>query len=412
MQQHNLPPRVACLAHGFASGLSVLLVSILTTLPCFALAETGVVSREISRDAGSTAAGSGDGGVKANRRLRFLAKNTAGVPGREALGGTPEFEPDGTGPLSINPYEEQSMATHFRVLDDLEPVAPMDSVAWGGGVSGPVVEQHFSAHGMKDAVYVPPYLRPDAFPTIFGEHCDCGKSQEGLDFVNCTCTGGDGLESAKFRRMIPVYNSSDFKLVPADMTYSGGDYFGPHIHDSLAAPHDRLPIADYPLQARADAVNLVPAAAREDRISTKFARYIDQVEKRSRDCDNVSPECTVPCKAGDNVILTVGNMFGNATVVSAHVGNALTVKTVTSDSSDGVPCAANVGCTIFRPCLAQGMPCFEKQPTMYKDFMGNLRTGNSVCPEGTKPCSSIEQMVSATFATKGGKACQAAPPAA
>merc|ERR1740121_1319368 len=129
------------------------------------------------------------------------------------------------------------------------------------------------------------------------------------------------------------------------------------IRRGIVAPADRMPPRHYPNQAPSDAVWPVPAVARKDRLGQKYARYIDQVEYRERECDTVSEDCTVPCSAGDEVEATFGNTRVKAKVVTAFVGNTVSIEIPMADSGSmmsmgSVECEATAGCTVFRPCLS------------------------------------------------------------
>jgi hypothetical protein len=209
---------------------------------------------------------------------------------------------------------------------------------------------------------------------------------------------------------VPLYNSSSFELRPADATYSGGDYWLPHVADSIHAPEDKLPVQYYPLQAIGDAVRLVPATARGDALDHRFARYIDQVDARSRECDTVSPDCTVSCLAGDLVTLAIGSLMTAAKVVSSQVlGNALTIEfTPEAGQAQGVDplqCNGAQACSIFRPCYnaVSGCTAQEGRPSQILDTIETTY----VCPTGFAICTTVQQLLVATLAKKDGKVCVA-----
>jgi hypothetical protein len=293
--------------------------------------------------------------------------------------------------------------------------------------------------GFRDALYVPPYLYPDAFPTVEGPTCKCREPKEtepteeqeelsanvakslGVDMADlpqpiyargenkCVCDGnGEGtfhwvkLEAAGGR---------NYTLTPADTTYNAGDYWGPKVHGGLVAPEDRMPSQDYPLQAKGDRVRPLPAMAHEDRVKVKFAKYIDQLEARNRECDTVSEACTTPCRPGDNVTVVLGNTEIDAQVISTHVGNAMRVEftpTAARGADRTVPCPVTAGCSAFRLCHQPGTyNCVEAKDVKDHDFAGLLRVRHQ-CPKGFFTCSYVQEIVAASYARKDGWACVSA----
>lgn len=315
---------------------------------------------------------------------------------------------EGNDKLDSNFWTGDSMAYQVTGMDDFDPVAPMDRVGEPGSGGTPVLFDDGNPH--LPGVLVPPYLYPDPFPEVQGPHCNCTlPANKSLD-VLCKCSKGAELES-KWLRMEPVYNSSDYTLTPADVSFTGGNYWIPRLKTvgGIVAPMDRYPTSAYPAQAPKDRFRPLPAVAREDRIRAKVARYIDQVEYRSEECDKVSVNCTVPCEHGNQVNLTIGNTFVGATVIGTLPGNALTVKFAPAEAKDttgGVDCTASNFCTMFRPCkYAKGCVAQEVQP--FFNFADQLYQKRR-CPEGTVVCRTIEQTVAASSAVKGSKPCRVA----
>jgi len=220
-------------------------------------------------------------------------------------------------------------------------------------------------------------------------------------------------QSFHYYRRIPVFNSStQYAMQPADVTYSNGNYWMPRVVGGLVAPFDRLPLNMYPLQAPADEAKMVPVAARGDRLAYRFARYMDQVEDRSKECDNVSPDCTEDCIPGDQVTMTMGSLSSQAKVVTTHVGNMVTVEFVPTAANarpdrTGPSCLAGAGCSLFKVCYMAGMPCAPEEDKQYFDYLHNLQH-NRTCPDGFKICGKIQQMVEASYLKKNGRACRAA----
>lgn len=219
-------------------------------------------------------------------------------------------------------------------------------------------------------------------------------------------------QSFHYYRRVPVFNSSTYyELKPADVTYSNGNYWLPQHADGLVAPFDRLPLTMYPLQAPADVAAMVPVAARGDRLDYKFARYIDQVEDRSKECDNLSPDCTVDCVTGDQVELRLGSLSTVATVVMTHISNMLTVEFTPTAANhrpfDTVKCPVGAGCTLFKVCHTEGLPCLPEEDKSYFDYAHVLQH-NYTCPDGYKVCGTVSQVVQGNFLRKGQMACRAA----
>jgi hypothetical protein len=351
--------------------------------------------------------------------------------GPGAVGQEGNFESGGDEAVEQSIWRGDSSANNFRFMDDLEPVAPMDKV--GGKVVGS------ATGGFRDALYIPPYLYPDAFPTVEGPTCTCREPKEvppteaqeelsenvakslGVDVSElpqpiyarggnkCKCDGGG--EGTFHWVKLEAAGGRNYTLTPADTTYNAGNYWEPKVRGGLVAPEDRMTAKDYPLQAKGDRVMPLPAMAKEDRIKVKFAKYIDQLEARSRECDTVSKACTTPCRPGDNVTLVLGNTELGAEVISTHVGNALRVEfipTAARDAAKTVPCPVTAGCSAFRICHRPGTyDCVEQKDKKTHDYQGLLKTRH-VCPRRFSLCSYVQEIVTATYAKKDGKACVSA----
>jgi hypothetical protein len=273
---------------------------------------------------------------------------------------------------------------------------------------------HASGHDYLDAVFVPPYMRPDAFPTVHGPTCTCGPtgalpSQPAVQQVACNCTG-EGHDF-KFVKFDPLYNSSKFTLSPADMTYSSGDYWLPHAEGSLQAPGDKLPMDGYPIQAPAEEVWLVPATARKDRLPGKFARYVDQLKYREECLNDVlSFNCTVPCRINDVVNFHAGSSQAMSKVLNLEMPDAMTIEFVpTAAEGATVPlrpvCSLQDACSIFDVCWKAGSSCMPQETHDYRDFLGNLQHIQE-CPPGYTLCGKIQMTVKATMLKIGDRACR------
>lgn len=323
----------------------------------------------------------------------------------------PKFEPDG-GTFGRNKWFGDSMSLKLDVMDNLDPVAPMDRIASSKGVS--TVEGRY-----RNALYVAPYLVPDAFPSVEGPTCECTPGV-GTAAATCKCDPdptNSKVAPAQIKWMKDTPSASDptkYTLKPADLTYSSGDYWHPKIQDGIVAPEDRLPRDSYPNQAKKDAIVSMPVAAREDTVPKRFARYIDQVEARSRECDTVSPECTVACAPGDQVMAGIGNTLVASNIISTHVGNAVKVKMpilAAENAALSVDCKLESDCTLFRFCFKvdqNNKPvCVAQEDKKEHDVFGNLVVTHA-CPSGATVCKSVEQFVSGDRLKKGDKACRAA----
>lgn len=328
----------------------------------------------------------------------------------------------------------------FRLLDDVEPVAPMDSVSPPSSVSTLGVEPLPGEH--HNSLYIPPYRNPDNFPTVVGHTCNCEiprrtpvtqvqkdwaskvarqlgirasdlpkpLSPEGR--VKCECSG-DG--HAEWSRAEPVPNSRNFTLESADITFPAGNFWAPALKGGLAAPEDRLPIEQYPLLAPSDQIDKIPSAAQEDRIPLKYARYMDQVSARAQRCegDGVSERCVTDCRPGDMVDARLGSMNLDARIISTHVGGSVVIAFFPPGARDAatatVDCPLQAGCTTFRVCRAPGQWCVRQQSEHPRDFLGNLHL-HLACPRGTEICRTVQQLVAGKLLHKDGKACRPVAP--
>ncbi|CAK0883337.1 unnamed protein product [Prorocentrum cordatum] len=341
--------------------------------------------------------------------------------------------------FAANLWRGASRAYDFRHMDDLEPVAPMDRLAPDG--SDEVVDVP-GAH--RHALYVPPYMNPDSFPTVSGPSCDCERSEPApltpseMEWARivadqlgvpvdklprggankCSCDNSTGSEVYHWANLDPIKGGTGYRISPADVTYASGDYWEPQVAPGgVVAPEDRLPKDHYPIQARSDRISPLPTTALEDKIGVRFARYIDQLEARRAKCDDSSPECTTPCKAGDQVVLAMGNRALNATVVSLHLARRVRVEFVPPSLSPepavggGAACLVAAGCDPFRFCLgaaggdgsSAGL-CVEPRGVSSQGLRGALRR-SLACPRGTAPCATVQQDVAASRLRRGGRAC-------
>jgi len=304
--------------------------------------------------------------------------------------------------LATSWVRSSSMALNFPFLDNLEPIAPMDRLHTAVGTDSE------SGHYLNP-VYVPKYLNPDAFPTVAGKGCNCSMPTPDNDKIECTC-GKNGAEAHyTWLKTVPVSGTNNYTLEPADITYRGGDYWGPKTRNGLVAPADALPSNRYPNQALADHVWPLPASAQEDRIAIRFSRYLDQVHSRSEECDHISKECTVPCKPGDEVIAAIGNVRLNVKIIKAFVGNAVQVEFTPShgEETETTACPMKAVCSAFRYCKPDDGPCTHLKDKDTHNWAGHL-VRKHVCPEGTKACKTVNQVVMATNLMKGDKTCRAA----
>lgn len=388
----------------------------------------GVVALLALRTSGSRAIDAGHSEADAGReRVRGgIAERVRSAHGRSSqLPNTPNYEPGG-GMLDTNMWSGGTYAHAFRVLDDLEPVAPMDKVA---DATGEIEELPGSAPN-NPGLYVPPYYKPDAFPVVHGPICKCTPAAAGSNRAPaCTCRYPNHIEGSgktenspatyQWTKIDPVPGTSDYIVRPADPTYPNGDLFLPDLepgHEGIVAPLDKMPLKHYPAQAPRDRIRPIPATAREDTIRpTRFVKYIDQVDAKSRECDKLSKACTTPCSPGDQVMVRLGNSEFSASITRAFVGNAVAVVFATAvppsitAASLTKDCNLNDGCSAFRPCY-KGLKdsCEEMRDVKTHNFAGTLVSTRS-CPRSTTLCRSVEQVVGATFLRKGGTTCRAAP---
>jgi len=305
--------------------------------------------------------------------------------------------------LKGNPFED-GMAGRFTMLDNLEPTAPMDRLHAALG------EDSEPGHFM-DPVYVPEYLNPDGFPTVAGKGCMCSMPNDKNKKIACSCGKKDDKDHYTWLKESPVLGTSNFTLQPADITYPSGNYWGPKTRDGLVAPMDTLPTDRYPLQAKSEKIWPLPASAQEDRIPVRYARYMDQVQDRTLECDTVSKRCVVECKPGDEVVATIGNTVFNAKVVKTFEGNAAQIQFTPSlaEGKDAATeeCPMAAACSAFRYCKGSDQHCTHVKDQDSRNWAGRLIRKHT-CPEGTKACKVVNQVVMATMLKKGDKACKAA----
>lgn len=297
---------------------------------------------------------------------------------------------------------------------------------------------------MRRAIYIPPYLYPDAFPEVSGSPCVCQApeskppTKEQLDWARTvaeslgltvsqvlgptghqgllTCDCGSAPANGQVTRWVrdqPLAGSAKFQLTAADRTVGHVNYWRPDASPGgLVAPMDALPDSDYPLQAKGDRVaQEVIDAARGDRVPANVARYMGQSDQR-RACDGVSRDCTELCKAGDKVSLLSGNLQLKATVVSLAAGGGVQVKfspSSTALASDAVPCPLEAGCSNFRPCrpVNSAKRCAKLVAENKLDLNGFVKT-TLTCPKDTVACGTVKQVVQPRFLQKGGKMCRVA----
>lgn len=379
----------------------------------------------------------GQGYLPWKRRLLLASRHRrAGSADRVRDGAS---SADGQGSSAKQPLDMVgSMAYEFHNLDDLEPVAPMDNVspAWSVTTLGlePLPGEH------HNSLYIPAYTHPDAFPAVAGAKCMCQApdhvkvteaqqewanevvKQLGLrgaesltdNRVKCECSDGDdkGKPTAyHWMKVEPVPNSNNFTLVPADTTYGAGDYWAPRLKGGLAAPEDKLPRAEYPLQAVNDKIWPSSTVAREDGVPIEFARYMDQVEARSLRCDGdgVSERCVVDCRPGDQVRAQIFSTQFDAQIVSTHDGGWTVIEFVPAAARKAksfLTCPVEARCSVFRPCKRRlNVQCVELQAQHPRDVFGNLQT-HLACPAGTEVCGTVQQVVGAKFLSKDGKTCR------
>eukprot|EP00434_Breviolum_minutum_P015559 symbB.v1.2.013702.t1/scaffold974.1/size359025/9 len=266
-------------------------------------------------------------------------------------------------------------------LDDLEPIAPLDAVGTAGN-GHEIVDAGIPRQGgaRRPALYVPPYLYPDAFPSTASDRCRCeapkkeeltkedklwarevakqlglplAQVMEPRDFrgvAHCDC--GNAPTAGQVFRYVKstAENSSVFTLEGADPTFPFGSYWEPEVVNSagLVAPGDALQKHQFPLQAPFDEVDQDKEIyAKHDRIPLKYARYFDQLESRLPECQ----DCTSACTAGDQVLFQLGNLQRNATVVLAAGANAAQIEFLTG--LEGGACPVEAGCSMLRVCTSQ-----------------------------------------------------------
>eukprot|EP00930_Biecheleria_cincta_P046225 TRINITY_DN31881_c0_g1_i1.p1 TRINITY_DN31881_c0_g1~~TRINITY_DN31881_c0_g1_i1.p1 ORF type:complete len:400 (-),score=83.85 TRINITY_DN31881_c0_g1_i1:28-1227(-) len=351
---------------------------------------------------------------------------------------------------SLHSSSSARKAAPFPFLDDMEPVAPFDRVAPPGGPNEAATAKIAVAGGpelgatRRPALYIPPYLYPDAFPSVQGSSCVCEApkvekptkkdeiwaaevaKQLGLplsqvmtpnDFKGiASCDCGDAKPSdGQVYRWVKIQangsGSSAFSLSPADGSFPSGSYWKPDVvsRAGLVAPEDRLPAASFPVQAPYDEVELgAENLAVGDQISPKFARYLDQVDGRASDSESL-----VPCGAGDKVHFEVGNTRKEVLVLAAGDGNTVQIQAETS--TEGEECQLKDSCSTFRVCKPQAVEgsdkkkqrgrCVAQVSEEFKTWDDHVERKFS-CPTGTAVCKSVKQVVQANYLKKDGKLCK------
>jgi len=333
-------------------------------------------------------------------------------------------------------------------LDDMEPVAPFDRVAPPGDPDESSTAKVAAAGGVnlggarRSALYVPPYLYPDAFPGSQGDSCFCKepnitkptKEEEiwakevakqlnmpesqvvgpddfkGTTTCDCGTTKPANGQVYRWVKSQPKTKGDAFSLSPADPTFPSGEYWEPELVSSggLVAPGDRLPKASFPPQAAFDDIPLGTGhLALGDHISNRYSRYIDQLDKKELECDTISADCTLPCMAGDKVSLRLGNLKREAEVLSAQGGNTVEISFQTAES--GAECPPEAGCSAFRICVSEEKSgngrCIAQEAEESMDWNDSIKRTFG-CPKGTNVCKTVQQLVHATYLKKDGKFCR------
>ncbi|CAE7032071.1 asl1 [Symbiodinium natans] len=332
---------------------------------------------------------------------------------------------------------------HNPFIDDLEPVAPLDAVAAPGAIAAAGIPRQGGAR--RPALFVPPYLYPDAFPASAKDvcHCDAPKEEKltkeeelwaaevakqlnlplsqvmhPSDFkgvAHCDCGSAEQAKGRVFRYVkAQAANNSSFTVEGADPTFPHGSYWEPEVVGSsgLMAPADQLRPEDLPPQAPYDEVDLAINLAKHDRIPKKIARYLDQVESRSSSCDDATQPCPTDCAAGDAVSFELGNARRAATVLATAAGNALEIEFATG-LAEGDVCEAEAGCSLFRVCAPKpGLGAQAPRQCVAQDSDERLSWQGHVerhfqCPENTAGCKRVRQVVQGLYLRKEGKPCRA-----
>jgi len=332
----------------------------------------------------------------------FRSSGVRGGVEEESMGALGDSGSAADGTLARSPFG-RGMSYNFPYLDNLEPIAPMDRLHAALG------KDSESGHYL-DPVYVPKYLNPDSFPVVAGKGCNCSMPTADHPKIECSCGGADAKDHYTWLKDSPVLGTNNFTLEPADITYRGGNYWGPKTRGGLVAPADVMPTNRYPLQALGDHVWPLPASSQEDRLPVRYARYLDQVQDRSLECDTISERCTTPCKPGDEVVASVGNTIFTAKIVKAYVGNAVQLEfapPLAEGNKDTADCPVEASCSAFRFCIGDSLPhCVHAKEIDSKNWAGRLVRKHG-CPKGTKVCTVVSQVVMATMLKKDGKACKA-----
>jgi len=323
-----------------------------------------------------------------------------------------DAEPNADNTLPTSHFSD-SMTSHF--LDNLEPIAPMDRLHAALGID--------PEPGPGNAMFIPEYLNPEVFPSgKAGKGCNCTMPTAKNKTIQCSCEKSiEYIPRGVFTKQndytwlkeTPILGTENFTLTPADVTYPGGDYWGPKTNSHLVAPADVLPADAYPNQAFRSFRHShpqLPASARKDALPVKYSRFLDQIQDRSLECDTISKRCTVPCKPGDDVQATIGNLLVQAKIVKAFVGNAVQVKftpQLAVGAKETAECPLQVGCTAFRFCKTPDSHCIREIDIKTFNWGGFLHKKYQ-CPPGSKVCKEVNQVIMATQARKGEKSCRAA----
>jgi len=342
------------------------------------------------------------------KRQSLLAQRTSdpgffknfGVRGGAPQEDMGEYGDDGSkhdSTLDHNVWFGDSMNYDFPFLDNMKPVAPMDRLSSGDG-----------AYGM-DAHYISEYINPDAFPVVHGSGCMCKSATKPGEKIECNCGNHSDNDHYTWLKDTPVHGTNNFTLTPADITYRAGNYWSPQHEDGLVAPADRMPIDQYPNQAPPNHVWPLPVSAHGDRIRIKYTRYIDQVHAKAEECGPNEKDCTVPCKPGDSVVMALGNTrVNNVKVIKSFVGNAVQVELVPSAAAtakETTSCKLQDACTTFRFCKGDSHCVVQKEIDSHSWTSALVRKNE--CPEGTKVCKTVNQVVMANILQKDGKYCRA-----
>lgn len=344
-------------------------------------------------------------------------------------------------------------------LDDAEPVAPFDRVSPSGveeptqvAPAGRPTAASTGGGNRRPAIFVPPYLYPDAYPKAASDVCNCKVPEEkpltpeeqswaeevaasmGLPLsqvlgpretigvTTCDCGSASSSKGQVWRwvKRTPWANGTGFTLESRDPTFPNGDYWEPEffgINDGgLIAPLDASGSTDLPEQAPFDRVDpVVGAVSSADKLPPRFSRFLDQLEARKAECDHFSERCTSACKKGDEVLYTLGNTQINATIIETSAGNLAQIEYETATGkktlAETTACPLQALCSPFRPCVAfdaAGAPTrCEQVQVEIKPLWNDGYLSLASCSNTTTVCKTIQQQVQATYLRKDGKVCRA-----